>query len=876
MRGIIRLTMPLLPGAKLDGYEVLGLLGSGGMGEVYCARDPVLKREVAIKILPALVSQDPDRLRRFEQEAQAAAALNHPNILAIHRFGVFEGVPYLVSELLVGDTLRQQLERGPLPLRRAIDYGVQIAHGLAAAHTKGIVHRDLKPENLFVCKDGRLKILDFGLAKLLQPKPDPDGNALTQAHGTHPGMIMGTVGYMSPEQVRGTTVDHRADIFAFGAILYELTVGKRAFQRPTSAETMTAILNEDPPPISQIVQSIPPGLQRVVHRCLEKNPEERFQSASDLGFALEALSGISLGVDVPAPDRQWLRRAQALSIGLIVIVALAAVFYSYRASHAGHPESRLAHRQITFVGNAYMPAISPDGKSVAYVTHSGTEQKLMLQDLSGGPSLELLHGQTLDDPTWSSDGSRLMLAVGNQGKEEIFVISRLGGTPRLIGDGVYSCWLPSGTEIVTSWQNPGAGIRLVSLLNGEKKQIPAPEYQWLFGITCSTKTATLLLLTATADRYQIWSMKLDGTERRKLIEGESGITIRSAVWSPRGDAVYYLRSEGGVTALMRLPVSGQLGKPTALVSGLETGGYLTLSTDGSQLAYTRSQSYSNLWSVELPASGSTAEAREKPLTSGTLSYNEPVISPDGRSVAFTIGSDIKANIYKMAVGGGEPVQLTSFEAAGTWSPGWSPDGNEIAFISNQGGTPKVWIVNAEGGTARRLDATDDTYSNHFLAWSPSHDIVYAKKDMRNLRRVNVQTQEERLLLPVDSGGWLTAKPIVSPDGKKIATYWNRSPAAGTWLITLENFSTSLLYPDVVPFGWSSDGDFIYAFADPGGRVISEIKLGDSKKLRSVIAMPGDLTAGTVSPDGRKIIVSVGEEKSDVWLLKDFDPQTQAQ
>ena len=247
--------MPLAAGTKLDGYEVLGLLGAGGMGEVYRARDPALKREVAIKVLPTFVSQDPDRLRRFEQEAQAAAALNHPNILAVYQFGTFEGAPYLVSELLEGGTLRQLLQRGPIPVRKAIDYGVQIAHGLAAAHEKGIVHRDLKPENLFVTKDGRIKILDFGLAKLMQHQPDSNGAAPTLTARTDPSMVMGTAGYMSPEQVRGKAVDHRTDIFAFGAMLYEMLTGKRAFQRPTSADTMSAILNEDPPGISQIVRT---------------------------------------------------------------------------------------------------------------------------------------------------------------------------------------------------------------------------------------------------------------------------------------------------------------------------------------------------------------------------------------------------------------------------------------------------------------------------------------------------------------------------------------------------------------------------------------------------------------------------------------------
>jgi eukaryotic-like serine/threonine-protein kinase len=282
----------LTEGTRLGDYEVQTLLGAGGMGEVYRASDVRLHRDVAVKVLPAIVSSDPDRLRRFEQEAQAAAALNHPNILAVYQMGTYERTPYLVSELLEGETLREQTRRGALPVRKAIDYGVQTARGLAAAHEKGIVHRDLKPENLFVTKDGRVKILDFGLAKLTQQVRYSEQSAPTLSKGTEAGVVMGTVGYMAPEQVRGQAADHRADIFAFGAILYEMLAGKRAFQKPTSPETMTAILNEEPPGISQVVQNVPPALQRVVHRCLEKNAEQRFQSASDLAFALESLSDL--------------------------------------------------------------------------------------------------------------------------------------------------------------------------------------------------------------------------------------------------------------------------------------------------------------------------------------------------------------------------------------------------------------------------------------------------------------------------------------------------------------------------------------------------------------------------------------------------------
>src|ERR1700722_3172754 len=313
----------LTPGTKLGDYEVQKLLGSGGMGEVYRARDLRLRRDVAIKVLPSLLSSEKERLRRFEQEAQAAAALNHPNILAVFQMGTYEGAPYLVSELLEGETLREQLKRGPLSVRKAIEYGIQIARGLAAAHEKGIVHRDLKPENLFVTKDGRLKILDFGLAKLTQPRSSSDSDPkLTQ--GTEPGVVMGTVGYMAPEQVRGQTADHRADIFALGAILYEMLAGKRAFQKPTSAETMSAILNEDPPGISQVTANIPPALQRVVHRCLEKNPEQRFQSASDLAFALDALSDSAGSSDRATASRSATGAGKHWKIIVPVTVALLA------------------------------------------------------------------------------------------------------------------------------------------------------------------------------------------------------------------------------------------------------------------------------------------------------------------------------------------------------------------------------------------------------------------------------------------------------------------------------------------------------------------------------------------------------------------------
>ena len=300
--------MIITPGTRFNHYEVVSQLGAGGMGEVYLAEDPRLGRQVAIKVLPAEFAKDSDRLRRFEQEARATSALNHPNILTVYDIGAHEGAPYIVAELLEGEELSELIKESAIATRKAVDYARQIAEGLAAAHAKGIIHRDLKPENLFVTKDGRVKILDFGLAKLRpQQFGDIDKDAPTQKRITDPGVIMGTVGYMSPEQVRGQETDHRSDIFAFGVILYEMLSGQRAFRGDSAIEVMNAILKEDPADLGESGMKIAPGLEKVLRRCLEKKPEHRFHSAHDLGFALEAVessssSGSNQSIVAQAPD----------------------------------------------------------------------------------------------------------------------------------------------------------------------------------------------------------------------------------------------------------------------------------------------------------------------------------------------------------------------------------------------------------------------------------------------------------------------------------------------------------------------------------------------------------------------------------------------
>ncbi|MCI0411846.1 serine/threonine-protein kinase [bacterium] len=444
-------------GKKLGAYEIVEHLGSGGMGAVYRARDPKFRRDVAIKVLPADFAKDPDRLQRFEQEAQAIGILNHPNILSVYDTGMADGSPYLVSEYVEGETLREKLASGALTQRKAVDYALQLARGLSAAHDKGIVHRDLKPENLMITKDGRLKILDFGLAKLIQN--DASIGPLTQlptSPGTQPGLVLGTVGYMSPEQVRGKIADHRSDIFAFGSILYEMLTGVRAFRGETPADTLSAILQKDPSDISDTNRNISPVLSRIVNHCLEKDPEQRFHSAADIAFHLESLSGASEQTAVAAipaprpklPVQIWKILAVAAMAVLIVVA-----FLYYQTST--QPQSMLQLSIDLPAGNNFGTteqggelSISPDGKYVAFCALNSTDRKWHLwirpMDVS---SPQMIPGtEKALAPFWSPDSQYVAVFADKKLKK----INRGGGPAQTIcdaPDGRGGSWNQDGTII---------------------------------------------------------------------------------------------------------------------------------------------------------------------------------------------------------------------------------------------------------------------------------------------------------------------------------------------------------------------------------------------------------------------------------------------
>ena len=382
-----------------------------------------------------------------------------------------------------------------------------------------------------------------------------------------------------------------------------------------------------------------------------------------------------------------------------------------------------------------------------------------------------------------------------------------------------------------------------------------------------------------SEKFQIRVFGPDGSEQRSVVE--EGDQIFSARWSPAGDSIYYVHGKGSTTELSRISIKDKHAEPVAIANGLQTGEFFTLSADGSRLAYTREYHHSDLWQLRWQ-SVVGAKPEIKRLTSGTSHYGAPSFSPDGRWISFVLGpNEDETNIYKMPSAGGEPVQLTYFEHATTISPAWSPDGQRIAFVSDQNGTARVWMISADGGRPQPLERTNASNTNYDLAWWPSNEVVYQKAGVRNYLRVNDKTQaEETIIQNGESKGWLPSKPIFSPDGKRLAVNWNRysgmSQGRGLWIVSLEPYSETFVQREMIPFGWSRDGKQVYAVRQTGREIVT-ISVASPNDVVSIATLPGDVVGvcdgcklPTLSPDGRQIIASLAEEKSDVWLLENFD------
>ena len=785
--------MTLALGTKLGPYEIVSPLGAGGMGEVYRARDGRLDRDVAVKVLPASFSRDADRLHRFEQEARATAALNHPNILAIFDIGVHDQSPYVVSELLEGETLRQRLTQGSLSVRKAIDYALQISRGLAAAHEKGIVHRDLKPENIFITKDSRVKVLDFGLAKLTSPQ-ESKSDFPTLTLQTEPGVVLGTMGYMSPEQARGRAADPRSDLFSLGTILYEMVSGKRAFHGETPADTISAILTKEPPDLSETNRSVPPGLERIVRHCIEKEPQARFQSAHDLSFDLEALSGFSgstaaASAAVKPVAHGW--RFRALLTAILVLGALAAGFLFGRRRMPGAP----AFHQLTFRRGTILSArFAPDGQTVIYgASWEGRPMELFSTRADGVDSRDLdLHNAEILAISASGEMALLLdrqFGVGWDSTGKLARVSLSGGAPREMMDGAQNAdWSPTGSNLAVVRQ-AGSKYRL----EYPPGKVLYESNAWISHARVAPKAEGIAFIDHPYmgdDGGSIMFVDLSGNTRKLTGYFESAWGL---AWSPSGKEIWFTAAVIGANRILQAVTLS--GKHRVLLSGAGALNLEDVAHDGrvlmihntarrvaiglapgesherdlSWLDWTNPSDISpdGKWFVfsEQAAGGGGGYSVYIRKTDGSPAIRLGEgrswgLSPDGR---WVLSSPLRkpAQLVALPIGVGEPKQLTSDSVDHEFGY-WFPDGHRIAFIGSEPGRGvRTYVQDLAGGPPRAV----------------TPEGVYAF----------LISPDGQLLLCGDSANSFSIYPVESGSPRPLSATFSRD----------------------VPVSWSNDGKSVY-------------------------------------------------------------------
>jgi eukaryotic-like serine/threonine-protein kinase len=850
-------------GQAFSHYLVTAKLGAGGMGEVYRARDTRLNREVAIKVLPSSFANDPARLLRFEQEARATSALNHPNILTIYDIGSNDGSPFIVAELLEGNDLRQLLNNGPLPQRKAVDFAEQIASGLAAAHEKGITHRDLKPENLFVTADGRIKILDFGLAKLRPQPAEPAGSGVATLKAiTDPGVVMGTAGYMSPEQVRGQEVDHHSDIFSFGAILYEMLTGRRAFQRETMAETMTAILKEDPDEVTQLNNKITPQLERIVQRCLEKKPERRFQSASDLGFAIGAVSTPSgprvdtsavISADTATTFRNRVlansKLAWIVAVTLLLALVIALAFAIRRPGTKEPSAPQLVRYEIQPPGKTSLsltrwPAItlSPDGSTLAFVASAEGINRLYLRKRDDTEVRSLPGTEGAYDPVFSPDGKWVAFIAD-------FTIKKVSvdgpvTTVLKISDGRGLTWLNEDTLIFS--QGPATGLFQVSADGGEPKRISNLDesknertHRWpqvLPGAKAVLFTVGTLDSPDDYDRANIEAVIIATGERRVILQGAS-----MARYVPSGHLLF---ARGGALFAMSFDAVSMVtrGAPAPILQGVggdQTTGavHFSAAADGT-LAYIPG----GPGAFQRRLVWTDRDGNVQPLSLPAGQYNDIRISPDGSQLAMLIGSSGSGDVWVYDFARATPTRLT-FNTVNA-SPIWSADGKSVLYTEIQGSGNRTTVLRkpADGshdaealaslpdtayvkaierdGTSAILDAQINTYRADIIRLTLGQGTQISGV-------VNSQFNDYAAVLSVD-GRWLAYQ---SNEGVRPEIYVrDLSGSGGRWQISTEGGEEP---------HWSADGRELYyrnndLFMSVAVETSTGFKAGPPKRLFSGI------------------------------------------
>ncbi len=850
--------MTIASGTRLGHYEIQASIGAGGMGEVYRAVDSRLGRTVAIKVLSGPFTNDQDRLRRFEQEARATSHLNHPNIISIFDVGTFEGIPYVVEELLEGESLRQRLKEGPITGRRTIDYAIQITHGLRAAHDQGIVHRDLKPDNLFLVKDGRIKILDFGLAKWIITASEQQSNLETLANGgTRPGMILGTVGYLSPEQVKGQPVDHRADIFSFGIILYEMFTGQNPFLRSSAVETMNAILKEDPPDLALSPQKTPPAADRVIKHCLEKKPEQRFQSAQDLGFALETLSDASqISITLPASQPSKINRSfRIFWILPVFLLGLLAGLYFFR-SHPMEP----SFQRLTFQrGIIHRALFTPDGGNIVYsaswngkpfeifITHPGTPESRSL-DLAGAELLSL-----------SPEGEILLLrnvrpSFGFTYTGTLSRISLAGGEPRdILENAISADWNPKSGEV--------AAVRGLNRLEYPIGKVLYQSPGWISTLRFSPDGKAIAFLEHPNVGDNFGSVALwDFEKKRSVLTADwNSLGLGGLAWSPDATEVFF--SGGKVTNLAQVFAVNRKGKVRQISRMVGNINFHDYSPKGEILMSTVDARRGIM--VKPPA-----QTEERDLS--WFDWSVPLsVSNDGQFLLFMeqgSGAGESYATFLRKMDGSGAVRLADGSAGDI-----SPDGKMVVATSYPASN-KLLLIPTGAGQVRELPAHGITHYvwPRFLS---DQEVIFGGRKEGNedhLFRQKIDGGEPQVIFPEPvSLPW-----VPSTGGTKIAVYSSKDSMMRVYFVSGGKEQPLNIPGLLIPFGWN-ESDTVLFVTKPGetkGYIYQYFLETGELRLWKQLAPPD--RAGidaidflTLTPDEQAYAYSYRRILSDLYLAQ---------
>ncbi len=800
---------------KIGHYKIKKLLGKGGMGEVYLAEDSRLNRKVALKLLPAELTGSRDRLKRFEKEARAASALNHPNILTVHEFGAENGVHFLATELVEGETLREKISGGELSVADALDIAGQTAFALSAAHAAGIVHRDIKPENIMIRADGIVKVLDFGIAKLAAPPPesiDTEGETLAKIMTqTKPGIMMGTLHYMSPEQVRGQTLDARSDIFSLGVVIYEMLTGKEPFDKPTPGDIIAAILTEHPPPITRANFAAPAELERILSKALQKNKDERYQTSKDLLLDIKSLrreiefsTNPRLSADyarqtneqtihetnAPLPRRFSI--FHALIIFLVAGLAIGGTWW-FLGSRNNQSEtlSPSAFNTVEVVnwrstpGEVYsVGTFSPDGKMVAFTSTKDGAKNIWVKQLSGGEAVQITKDKFGNqNPIWSPNGDELAFFSTRSGTSGIWRMPSLGGTPTFIttiedGGAILRYWSKNNVIYYGVKQN----LFALDIKSGQTSQLTNFDAAKVNVNTAniSPDEEQIVYVSFENEQYVVWTMALRGGSPEQIVSIAD--EIRNTVWHPDGKRIFYSANVGGIFQIYAADTNG--GKLAQITFGDKDVFARDVSGDGAKILYGSSKEELDVWGVNVEKSEEFSFASDinselwadvspdgktvayqsiKNLSQGdnlfsgailtkptdsdappsqlTANGGLPVWSPDGKRLAFVRVSDETYNLWTIKSGGGEEKQLTTkgimpveytvlpYNRTQTDYFSWSPNGKNIAYVSDDGGQRNIWLVDADGANNTQLtNNTDANLTLYCPIWSADGKLLaYSSK-----------------------------------------------------------------------------------------------------------------------------------------------------